>query len=174
MNKELIQLEKQVNDLLLWKKSKEQERLVFPIDLSSRKTLDFWHAGGVTGLLIPTGRVKNLDYINLITNYTSFDVEISVNGVLKTILVSMELFPFTVNIGTDFITSTNGQHNLNNGDTISLTTNGAGMPTPLDIDIVYYIVNRTGNTFQVATTSGGSPIDITSDPGYTYYYAKTS
>ena len=36
------------------------------------------------------------------------------------------------------------------------------LPAPLQLDKIYYVVNLSGSTFQLALTPGGSPITITS------------
>jgi len=46
------------------------------------------------------------------------------------------------------------------GTTISLTSTGA-LPTGLTVGQVYFVVNSTGGTFNVATTINGSPITTT-------------
>ena len=56
------------------------------------------------------------------------------------------------------------------GDASNVPCNGlpiwftAGtMPTGLTANTVYYVVNRSGSTFQVAATSGGAPINFTTN-----------
>jgi hypothetical protein len=164
MDNEIMQLENKVKELTVWKDARKKERLVFPLDMQSRKTID-------KGLFVFTGKTVGLDYLNLVTDYMTYGYEISINKKVSSLIVLLPIFSFTVNTTTDYIT-TNSQHNLNNEDRITLTSDGTGMPTPLDLNIIYYIVNRTGNTFQLSLTSGGSPIDMTFDPGYNYYYAK--
>lgn len=50
---------------------------------------------------------------------------------------------------------------LPNGSLVSFTA-GTG-PTGLTIGANYYVINSTATTFQVATVSGGAPVDITTD-----------
>lgn len=49
---------------------------------------------------------------------------------------------------------------LTNGTPIRLATTGA-LPTNLLVGELYYVVNSTGSTFNLATTAGGSPITTT-------------
>ena len=49
---------------------------------------------------------------------------------------------------------------LTNGDAITLTTTGA-LPTGLSPGVVYYVVNASGFTCNLATTAGGTEIDTT-------------
>lgn len=54
-------------------------------------------------------------------------------------------------------------HGLLNGDTVrfSLGATGNTLPVPLVVGTWYYVVGATSDTFQVAATSGGSPIVLT-------------
>lgn len=170
MENEILQLEKRVDDLTVWIESKIKERLVYPLDLISRNIID-------SGLFVFTGVKLNSGYLSVLTNHMIFDFEVKVKnntafpGNIKEIRLGLPLYQFTANSATDFITNTAGQHNLQNGDRITITGDGSS-PTPLDIDEIYYVVNRTGNTFQLALTYGGSAIDITFGGSDNHYYAK--
>lgn len=55
-------------------------------------------------------------------------------------------------------------HNYDNGQRIKFAASAANhIPAELTLGTVYYIVNRTTNTFQLSTTENGSPI-LFSDP----------
>lgn len=64
-------------------------------------------------------------------------------------------------------------HGLSNGDALVLSTDGT-LPDPLVVGTVYYVVNKDTNTFQLATTVGGTAIDTTTDGSgnhsMTYFY----
>lgn len=74
---------------------------------------------------------------------------------------------FTADAGTNVLTSAG--HGLNNGDQLNFTTTGT-LPGGLEAydynypwgGEIYYVINKTTNTFQVSLTQGGSAIDITS------------
>ena len=66
---------------------------------------------------------------------------------------------FTADAGTDFITSVS--HGLSDGDAILVDTTVADLPAGLSINTLYYVRDKTTNTFKVALTAGGSAIDIT-------------
>ena len=58
-------------------------------------------------------------------------------------------------------TLTINSHGYSDGQALVLTlSSGAALPSGLAINTVYYVVNKTTNTFQLATTSGGSAIDL--------------
>lgn len=68
---------------------------------------------------------------------------------------------FTANASTDILTSAG--HGLDNGDLLNFTTTGT-LPGGLNDseDDLYYVVNKSTNTFKVSKTHGGSAINITS------------
>lgn len=74
---------------------------------------------------------------------------------------------FTANSGTDTLTSTS--HGLNNGDQLNFLSSDTlpGGLTAIEYNYpwsgeLYYVVNKTTNTFQVSLTPGGSVVNITS------------
>lgn len=68
---------------------------------------------------------------------------------------------FIADPGTSVITS------LGHGyvDTSKVTIYGDTMPSGLTEGTVYFVVNSTANTFQVALTSGGMPLTFTTSGG---------
>jgi hypothetical protein len=62
-----------------------------------------------------------------------------------------------VNTGTDFITFTTA---IANGTPVKLTSTGA-VPSPLVANTTYYVVGASGATCQLALTSGGAAINLT-------------
>ena len=70
---------------------------------------------------------------------------------------------FTLASGTPgvFTCNAHGYSNTNQVRLLTLT-GGAGLVTPA-LQQIYYIVNSTTNTFQLALTSGGTPINVTTN-----------
>lgn len=67
---------------------------------------------------------------------------------------------FTVNTGTDVFTSV--AHGLANDTTVFvLSPHGGEIPEGLNPTVTYYVVNATADTFQLALTSGGSAVNVT-------------
>jgi len=64
---------------------------------------------------------------------------------------------YTANDLTDFLTST--AHGFNDGDQVLLMP--GSLPAPLAIKTIYYVRDKTTNTFKLAATSGGAAIDLT-------------
>lgn len=82
---------------------------------------------------------------------------------------------FTANAGTDTLTSSG--HGIQNGELVNFTSDGTlpGGIGSWDDGFFYYVVNRTTNTFQIATTPGGTPINITSSGSGTHdWWTDTS
>lgn len=88
---------------------------------------------------------------------------------------------FTVSASTNTIELVS--HGLSNGDDVVFSTSDT-LPDPLAVDTQYFVINKTDDDFQVATSAGGSAIDIT-DTGtgthtckepatYTGTYRKTA
>lgn len=68
---------------------------------------------------------------------------------------------FTVDTDTEVITKTG--HGLSNGHRVQLyNSTASNLPGGLSSNIAYYVVNATANTFQLALTDGGTPVNITS------------
>ena len=65
---------------------------------------------------------------------------------------------FTVSIATPGVVTTT--ISLADGEAVSLLTTGA-LPTGLTVGTIYYVVNSTGTTFNLAATAGGAAINTT-------------
>lgn len=67
----------------------------------------------------------------------------------------------TADAGTDKLSWTSTT--LVDGERVMFSVSGGGsLPGGLDADTIYFVVNKETNAFQVAATSGGSAIDLTS------------
>jgi len=67
-------------------------------------------------------------------------------------------------VDTTAETLTKNGHGLADGQTLFVTTSGT-LPSPLAINTKYFVVGRTTNTFQLAMSSGGSALDLTTQNG---------
>jgi hypothetical protein len=83
---------------------------------------------------------------------------LATNGTLTLILKGVTL-AFTADAGTDELTATS--HGLANGNAIKFASSGT-IPGGLNESSIFWVVNKTANTLQVATTVGGAAVDITS------------
>lgn len=70
---------------------------------------------------------------------------------------------FTADSTTDFLTwsGTTTSGTFANQTAITVSNSGGALPTGLSANTTYYVINKTSTTFQVATTPGGSAINIT-------------
>jgi hypothetical protein len=68
---------------------------------------------------------------------------------------------FSADASTDVLTA--AAHGYNDGDAVVLEElrNGAALPTGLSEGVVYFVRDKTTNTFKLAATSGGAAIDVT-------------
>ena len=64
-----------------------------------------------------------------------------------------------------------GSHGLNNGDIVTLSSDGT-LPGGLSEGTEYYVVNNGGYYFQVSLTPGGSVVDITSSGTGTHTFVS--
>lgn len=76
--------------------------------------------------------------------------------------------PFTVDPDTDTLASAG--HDLADNDLVPVDNSGGDLPSSLDADASYYVVNATADTFQLSESEGGSPVDLT-DAGTGIHYA---
>lgn len=67
--------------------------------------------------------------------------------------------PFTVDAATDILTAAG--HPYANGDRIRLSNSGGSLPAGLTDTRDYYAIGVSGDTLQLALTSGGLAVDIT-------------
>jgi len=81
---------------------------------------------------------------------------------------------FTVTVADPGV-FTSTAHELYTDDTLVLETTGA-MPTGLAVKTTYYVVYNgiTANTFQLATSKGGTPIVTTGTQSGAHSYLKTN
>lgn len=67
--------------------------------------------------------------------------------------------PYAVVAATDIFTS--AAHGMANGDPLQFITGQA--PTGATANTTYYVIGQATNTFQIATTIGGSAVNVTAD-----------
>lgn len=71
-------------------------------------------------------------------------------------------YAFTAAASTDVLTAPGSAYS--NGQTVVVFPGvGATLPTGLTAGTIYYVVNASGATVKLATTSGGTAIDLTGD-----------
>jgi len=62
-------------------------------------------------------------------------------------------------------------HGFANDDRLTVESSGS-LPAGLSAGVLYYVVNKTANDFELALTSGGAAVDITSDGSGTHKVFK--
>lgn len=163
MEQELLQLESRLQTLKDWKNKRIAERLSFPIDPTSRTILN-------KDKLVFTGKTK-MDITGITTDLLCVALGVRIDNEKRYLFASSPLYEFTTNFTTNVITYTGGHHNLNNGDSIAMTTTNT-LPDGLDTITEYFIIERTATTFKVSETSGGSAVDIIDNGTGSHYYGN--
>jgi hypothetical protein len=100
-----------------------------------------------TGAL-PTGLVAGTPYY--VFNRTSTTYNITTTSGVSQSAVTPIASPGVVTVSAS----------PSNGDVVIFSTTGA-LPTGITAGVQYYVINRTGTTFQIAATSGGTAINFT-------------
>jgi len=70
---------------------------------------------------------------------------------------------FTVTGSASADTLTKVAHGLVNNTAVRIMVTGGDLQAPLEADFTYYVKNKTDDNFQLADTSGGPVIDLTTD-----------
>jgi hypothetical protein len=86
-------------------------------------------------------------------------------------VATMTIATTAVNTTTNVITS--NAHGLVNGAELNYNNQGGTSITGLTSGNDYFVVNKTTNTFQLALTSGGNPIDISGTGNNSQTFAST-
>ncbi|NBO70574.1 hypothetical protein EBV26_08820 [bacterium] len=79
----------------------------------------------------------------------------------------------TTNVNTTSNTFTSTAHGLVNGAELNYSNQGGTTITGLTSGNDYFVVNKTNDTFQLALTSGGDPIDISGTGNNSQTFAST-
>lgn len=154
---EIEKLKQDIEMLKAWKAQKESQQLSYPLDVQSIAVLNE-HFLSVRDSLIYTNP-SGMDFTSWIVQQGAY------RGVVG---VGYPIYPYTVNTGTDVLTVSpdivNGiPADFSDGTQVLVSfRQGGTMPSPLVPNVIYYVVNSTGNTFQLENTPGGGVINITS------------
>ncbi len=153
---EIQQLKQRIEQLEAWKAQKEARQISYPIDQQSIEVIGE-HFLRIYDSII-TSNAAGLDFTTFLVKQGSYRGGIG---------SGFPIFPFTVNTSTNVFTVFNA---IDNGeepnfadDTQCLVyfRSGGSLPSPLFPNVLYYVINSTGTTFQLSTTLGGVAIDIT-------------
>jgi uncharacterized phiE125 gp8 family phage protein len=71
--------------------------------------------------------------------------------------------PATASVANNTLTTTN--RTFADDDIVRLTNSGGALPTGWSTKTNYYVINASGNTFELSLTSGGAAVAITADSG---------
>lgn len=154
---ELEQLKQRIEALEAWKAEREQRQLTYPLDTQTIEAINEHFLTIYDSIVY--ANAAGIDFTTFLVKQGSYRGSIG---------SGFPLFPFTVNTSTDVFTVSNS---IVNGETpnfaddtqVLLTfRSGGSLPSPLLPNILYYVINSTGTTFQLSATLGGSAINVTS------------
>ena len=80
---------------------------------------------------------------------------------ISTVATYLDIKTVTGSASAD--TLTNNGHGWANATPLMFRVTGGSLPAPLVNNVVYYVVGTATNTFQVASVSGGTALDLTTD-----------
>jgi hypothetical protein len=155
-----------------------QSTLLFTADASTDRLTCLTAHGLTNGTAIqlsttgqlPGGLDKDTTYYVINSDLNTFQlaktlagsrIDIIEAGTSENSWLILSNLSFTADASSDTLSSKD--HGLANDAAIRLTSRGK-LPGGLDKDTTYYVINSDSNTFQLASTQAGTPIDIT-DPG---------
>lgn len=123
------------------------------------------------GSVAASGSIANTAVINFpqasgswgeIIGFGVYDASSAGNLVRKSYLTSGSYFTFSGLASTDIFTAP-GHDLVLNDIVVVLDLSGSALPTGLTQGTKYYIINVSGDTFQLSTSQGGSAVNITTN-----------
>jgi hypothetical protein len=137
---------------------KERQQISYPLDKQSLEVLDKYYMHITQQLVTAAGAGRYAyEYIGRQGNGRLIPGTFNQSNQLEFILNANLYNPYTVNVTTNYITTTG---NYENTQIVNVSSTGS-TPSPLINGVDYYVINSTGQTFQLSLTSGGAAIDIT-------------
>lgn len=152
---EIAKLKQQVAELIEWKTQRERQLITYPLDERSLAALNKYFPKWV----------KNITY----TGPSGFELEVETLFELDKrpipVLSGPIYYSYIPDSSTDTLRTNQAVQNDWRIDFFSTQT----VPTGLTAG-PYYIVNKSGNTFQVSTTVGGAAVNFTSNGAGDHYF----
>ena len=143
-----IQLQKRIEALEKWKAERTSQQIMFPLDYQSQVILSNYFMTLTDTVEITAGAGGNV-FTYYVGNQGSRIFQVQQNTFI----------PYTVNTGADTVTVAGGLYFEDDTNVYVATSDTP--PNPLSITGDYWIINSTGQTFQLALTQGGAAINIT-------------
>lgn len=152
-------LERRIAALEKWQADKKLQQISFPLDTQSVTILKKYFMR-IVNTIKTIGGVGGNEFITYLGEQDDKIFQLDKNTFI----------PYTVNVATDILSVIGIR--FDNDTQVYFSTEDTA-PTPLDamLGTSYFIVNSSGNSFQVAATQGGAAIDITDQGvGHQYIY----
>jgi len=127
-------------------------------------------SGGIDEKITGTDRVSVVQAFNRL--YILREAARTPGTLFADKLVGAAAGTFTVTIASPAV-ATKTAHGLENGMAVTFSTTGA-LPTGLTAGTIYYVINKTDDTFNVSATSGGAAINTSGSQSGTHTLAPVS
>ncbi len=148
-------LKKDMNMLTAFKKSRETQRINYPLQIEDTK---------IRQKDVLVLQDKLLQSPILFSDLIGLGLGVKYNGKKKFIFAMRAIYSFTVVPATDVFTSA---HHVSNGDILALVSTGT-LPTGVDSITLYTVTNATATTFKL------SGVNVTTTGSGTHYFAPQS
>jgi hypothetical protein len=151
-------IEKRIQELEKWKAEREKQQIRFPIDQQSLIVLSKYFLS----------RVGQIEYTNA-SGDPFRNILVSQDNKLDVVSVFAEMVRFrastsdVITLGQNIVTGAMVTDFADTQQVFVLAASGADsvLPSPLNDTTIYYVRDSTGSTFKLATSSGGSAINLT-------------
>lgn len=143
-------LERQVKELLDWKKARMAQQITYPLDNQSITTLND-HFMSITDTVTYPGGVGS----------NTFTFYIGKQGGIEFEVHPVSLVKYFVDPTTNIFTTSSTLKFFNTQPVTLTTTDTAPAPLSANIGTTYYIIDSDGYSFKLSATSGGAAIDVT-------------
>lgn len=140
------ELERRVQELENWKRQREQQQIVNPLDSTSIAILGQHFMHIVSTITRLQGANEEIDFVGK-------------QDAIEFLVGRNTYVPYSVNVLSNRIIPSR-EFYLENDRIVIFYTQDT-FPNPLDGIGPFYVVNGTPRDFQVSSSQGGSPIDIT-------------
>lgn len=157
---EIKELKKRIDALEKWQKERKLQQITYPLDIQSFKVLVKYFMSIVS---LVDMRITGVGDRRLFTYLGIQDSQ-------RFQVTPQTLFKYNANATSNTLTLADAS--LPNDTAVYLYSDGT-YPAPLDVDIIYYVVNSAGNTLQLSLTSGGAAINLT-DAGTGQQYIQVT
>jgi hypothetical protein len=162
------ELIKRIEALEEWKRQREQQQLTQPLDPQTVEIINQYFMR-ITGSVLTSGGASGNNFTTYIGEQNGQEFELGANTFI----------PYTVDATSNVFSIVGSPYTFEDDTSVYVTSgtvsppNNSVPPAPLVANTEYFVINPSGQTFQLSATSGGAAINIT-DTGtgrqFIYFY----